>query len=78
MASQRDVAVGKHADKMIVVADRQRADVQGLHSLGRLFERRLGSRAFSVSRHDVTDLHGNLLDQGFEGIQVGFAFTRDP
>src|SRR5262249_38754328 len=53
----RDVPVGEHAHQTIFLTDRQQADIQLLHPVGRILESCIGVNHFDATSHDVLDFH---------------------
>src|SRR5262249_27640604 len=53
-----DVAVGEHAGEPVVVADRQRPDVQHLHLAGGVLESAVGRDALDARGHHLFHSHG--------------------
>ena len=56
-----DVAVGDHADQAVVVADRQRADVDLAHGAGGFQDGLVGTGDEHFTSHGFSDAHERLL-----------------
>src|SRR5262249_5482139 len=55
-----DVAVGDHADKLVVLGDRQGADVHIEHDPGGILQRLIGRDRPDLAAHGFLDEHGWL------------------